>query len=171
MDSLQFPKLIVIRGNSGAGKGTVAKKVREKSAHKIAIVEQDYIRRFILKEKENNPEALPKITGLIEQTVLFLVNHGYSVILDGILLKERYGDMLARLKNACPNHYFFYMDVSFEETLKRHATKPIAHEFGETEMRRWYTPKDMTGFKGEIVIPESTTIDEATNLVLSQSGL
>lgn len=81
-------KLIVIRGNSGSGKGTIAKKVREGSKRKIAIVEQDYLRRFILKEKEDS-KVLPNIIGLIEQTVIFSLMHGYDVILDGILTMGR----------------------------------------------------------------------------------
>lgn len=167
----ESPKLIVIRGNSGSGKGTVAKKVRENSGRKVAIVEQDYLRRFILMEKEKNVDALPNITGLIEQTVLFLLSRGYDVILDGILSMERYGEMLIRLKDACRDHHFFYMDVAFEETLRRHATKPNAHEFGETEMRRWYKSRDVTGFDGEIIIPETNSIGQAVELVLKESGL
>ncbi len=170
-NSSQSPKLIVIRGNSGSGKGTIAKKVRESSEHKIAIVEQDYLRRFILMEKEKNAEALPNIIGLIEQTVIFLLKRGYVVILDGILTMDRYGDMLSRLRDACADHHFFYMDVSFEETLRRHSTKPNAHEFGETEMRRWYNPNDRTGFDGEIVISESDSIEKAVGLILKKSGL
>ncbi|MBP6858843.1 MAG: kinase [Candidatus Pacebacteria bacterium] len=167
----QSPKLIVIRGNSGSGKGTIAKSIRESSDRKIAIVEQDYLRRFILKEKEKDAEALPNIIGLIEQTVTFLLGRGYVVILDGILTMDRYGDMLNRLKDACHDHHFFYMDVSLEETLRRHSTKPNAHEFGETEMRRWYNSHDHTGFDGEVVISESDSIEKAVSLVIKKSNL
>lgn len=169
--TLQSPKLIVIRGNSGSGKGTIAKRIRESSVRKVAIVEQDYLRRFVLMEKEKNPEALPNIVGLIEQTVTFLLTRGYVVVLDGILSMDRYGDMLSRLRDACNDHHFFYLDVSFEETLRRHATKPNAHEFGEVEMRRWYTPKDVTGFKGEIIIPESESIEASVELVCRKAKL
>lgn len=164
-------KLIIIRGNSGSGKGTIAKKVSESSEHKIAIVEQDYLRRFILKEKEKDAEALPNIIGLIEQTLIFALDHGYIVILDGILSMDRYGEMLSRLKDVCSDHHFFYLDVSFEETLRRHSTKPNAHEFGETELRRWYKQKDVTGFDGEIIIPESASIEQAVDIVKRQSHL
>lgn len=166
--SKQSPKLIVIRGNSGSGKGTIAKRVRESSTRKIAIIEQDYLRRFILKEKEKDPEALPNIIGLIEQTVIFALEHGYDVILEGILSMDRYGDMLGRIKNMSSDSHFFYMDVSFEETLKRHSTKPNSHEFGELEMRRWYKDRDVTGFDNEIVIPESDTIDQAVDRILKK---
>lgn len=50
-------KLIVLRGNSGSGKSTTAKMLRDAAIAKgtktkIAIIEQDYLRRYILKEKE-----------------------------------------------------------------------------------------------------------------------
>ena len=97
--------------------------------------------------------------------------HGYDVILDGILSMDRYGEMLGRLRDICQDHHFFYLDVSFEETLRRHATKPNAHEFGEAEMRRWYDPRDVTGFDGEIVIPESESVEQIVSVVVKRSGL
>lgn len=161
-------KLIVLRGNSGSGKSTVAKKLREASHRKVAIVEQDYLRRFILKEKET--EGTNNIA-LIEQTVEFALAHEYDVILEGILYFPRYGEMLKRLANKCPDNYFFYFDVSFEETLKRHATKPNAHEFGEKEMRDWYKPNQLTNFENEYIISETSPIENSVSTILKQAGL
>ena len=64
-------KLIILRGNSGSGKSTIAKHLREVSGHKIAIVEQDYLRRFVLKEKEK--EGANNID-LIYRTVIFALS-------------------------------------------------------------------------------------------------
>jgi predicted kinase len=44
--------LIVLRGNSGSGKSTVAKALREAYGRGIAWVSQDLIRRTILREKD-----------------------------------------------------------------------------------------------------------------------
>lgn len=44
-------RLIVIRGNSGSGKSTVAKALRETYGSGVAWVSQDLIRRIILKER------------------------------------------------------------------------------------------------------------------------
>ncbi len=161
-------KLVVLRGNSGSGKSTVAKALRDQGKTKIAIVEQDYLRRFILKEKEN--EGADNIS-LIQQTVEFALSRGYNVILEGILYFPRYGEMLKNLVERCPNNYFYYFDVSFDETLKRHTTKPNAHEFGEKEMREWYKPNQHTGFDSERIIPESFTIDDAVNKILSETDI
>lgn len=161
-------KLVVLRGNSGSGKSTVAKALREQGKTKIALVEQDYLRRFILKEKET--EGTDNIA-LIQQTVEFALSRGYNVILEGILYFPRYGEMLEQLAMQCPNNYFYYFDVPLEETLKRHATKPNAHEFGEKEMREWYKPNQQTGFTTEKIIPETFTVDDAVKQILSETGI
>ncbi len=161
-------KLVVLRGNSGSGKSTVAKALRDQGKTKIAIVEQDYLRRFILKEKET--ESANNIA-LIQQTVEFALSRDYNVILEGILYFPRYGEMLKKLVEQCPNIYFYYFDVSFDETLKRHTTKPNAHEFGEKEMREWYKPNQHTGFDSERIIPESFTIDAAVKKILTETEI
>lgn len=161
-------KLIVLRGNSGSGKSTVAKKLREISNRKIAIVEQDYLRRFILNEKESQGS---NNIGLIEQTVEYALENGYDVVLEGILYFPRYGEMLKRLVAKCPNNYIFYFDVSFEETLRRHSTKDIADSVGEVELKSWYKPNERTGFEAEVIIPQSFSAEESVNLILEKSNL
>jgi len=161
-------KLIVLRGNSGSGKSSTARAVREASKNKIAVVEQDYLRRIVLKEKEaDNGDNIE----LIEQVTLFALSKGYHVILEGILYFPRYGKMLERLSNVCPNNYFYYFDVSLEETLRRHAYKPNAHEFGEKEMGAWFQKNDLTHFKNEKIILESMPLSEIVDLIISDSGL
>jgi predicted kinase len=49
-------RLVVLRGNSGAGKSTVAKALREAYGRGVAWVSQDLIRRIILREKDR-PDA------------------------------------------------------------------------------------------------------------------
>ncbi len=142
--------------------------MREVSDRKTATVEQDYLRRFVLKEKET--EGANNID-LIEQTVEFALGRGYDVILEGILYFPRYGDMLRRLVSKCPDNYFFYLDVSLDETLKRHLTKPDAHEFGEKEMRQWYKPNQLTHFESERIIPQASSIDETVSMIRAHVGL
>jgi len=86
--------------------------------------------------------------------------------------RVRYGEMLSRL---CADHRgktsCFYFDVSFEETLRRHATKSTANEYGEAEMRQWFHPHDLLIDPIETVIPESFSLDEAIELIWRESGL
>ncbi|MDB5169887.1 MAG: hypothetical protein JWN82_283 [Candidatus Saccharibacteria bacterium] len=134
----------------------------------MAIVEQDYLRRIVLKEKET--EGTNNI-GLIKQTVEYSLAHGYDVILEGILYFPRYGTMLQQLITQCPEHYIYYFDVSFEETLHRHATKPVADAYGEKEMRAWYHSMQITGLEGEQIIPESYSLDETVKKILTDTAL
>ncbi|MCM3920185.1 hypothetical protein ND748_00560 [Frankia sp. AiPs1] len=74
--------LVVIRGNSGAGKSSVARAVRARSGRGVALVEQDYLRRILLREWDQPGGVAP---ALIDQTVRFCLDHGYHVVLEGIL--------------------------------------------------------------------------------------
>ena len=162
-------RLVVLRGNSASGKSTVATRVREHCGRGIAIVGQDLMRRQVLWEKDA-PDALN--IGLIDTVARYALDYGYHVIIEGILKAVRYGEMLRALAaDHLGSTHFFYWDVSFEETLRRHATKPQAGEYGETEMRPWFRPDDLLPFVRETIIPETTTLDEAISLVIATSGL
>ena len=50
------------------------------------------------------------------------------------------------------NVYAYYFDITFEDTLKRHMTKPNYNEFGEEEMRRWWKEKDYVPILHEVRI-------------------
>ena len=50
------------------------------------------------------------------------------------------------------NVYAYYFDLPFEETLKRHRTKPNCNEFGKEEMRRWWKEKDYVSILNEVNI-------------------
>ena len=50
------------------------------------------------------------------------------------------------------NVYAYYFDLPFEETLKRHKTKPNCNEFGEEAMRGWWREKDYSDVLHEVSI-------------------
>lgn len=162
-------RLIVLRGNSGAGKSSVALALREAYGRGIAWVSQDLIRRTILRERDI-PGGVN--IGLIDQIARYSLDHGYHVILDGIFYADRYEPMLAALHRDYPGQTcFYYLDVSLDETLRRHATRPQAAEFGPGDMRKWHRPKDLLAGIQERVIPESATLEETANLILAETGL
>lgn len=137
-------KLIVLRGSSGSGKSTVAKIMRASQERPMAIVEQDYLRRIVLKEKDA-PNKLN--IELIKKTAEFLLSNSYDVIMEGIFDKGRYSKMFEGIIEQHPsNNYFFYFDISFKETLHRHQHKSNRDDFGEKEMRSWYKQKDFLDF-------------------------
>jgi len=157
-------KLIIIRGNSGSGKSIVAERLREVLGGKVAVVGLDTLRRTILEEPDQLENTY--IIGLIEQTVTYSLNHGYTVILEGILSKPKYRDLLVGLMETttCTSSVF-YLDVSLEETLRRHKTKPIANAVTEEQLRLWYQPKNYLDVPDEIIIDEKSTLEETVDLI------
>jgi predicted kinase len=75
-------RLVVLRGNSGSGKSSVARELRARLGRGVAWVEQDCLRRIVLREHDVQHGAN---IGLIDQTVRYALDKGYDVILDGIL--------------------------------------------------------------------------------------
>lgn len=159
-------RLTVLRGNSGSGKSAVARALREQLGRRLALVEQDYLRRVVLKARDT---AEGPHYGLIEQTVRYALDAGYDVVLDGILHRQRYHDLLARLARDHQGLTIpYYLDVSFRETLRRHATRPQAAEFGPDEMAGWYCPRDLLGWPEERLVPEAASLAEMTERLLSE---
>jgi adenylylsulfate kinase-like enzyme len=161
-------RLIILRGNSASGKTTIAHELRKRLPEfQIAIVSQDVIRRDVLRDRAD-PGA--SNIELIDIIVRFSLDHGYHVVLEGILHTPTYSEMLCRLvadHSGLTRSYF--VDVPFDETLKRHATKATANAYGEVEMRRWYIPNDRLDCLCETTIPASSTLDESVSLILGEA--
>ncbi|HEY6739485.1 MAG TPA: kinase, partial [Actinopolymorphaceae bacterium] len=68
------------------------------------------------------------------------------------------------LRRLCHDHVgrttFFYFDIPFEETVRRHATRPQAKDFTADDMRGWYVHRDLLGFVDEQIIAASATLEE-----------
>jgi predicted kinase len=159
-------RLIIVRGNSGSGKSTVARAVRDGYGRGCALVEQDYLRRILLRERDVEGGIAP---ALVAQTVRFALDHGYHVVLEGILARSRYGGVLTDLCRAHRGRTAaFYLDITWEETLRRHATRPQSAEFGEAEMREWFLPRDLLGVDQERVVDEGLSLAETIELVAGE---
>jgi adenylate kinase family enzyme len=159
-------KLIIIRGNSGSGKSTLAKKLRAKMGDGTMLISQDTVRREILKVKDvpGNPS-----TQLIYDLGMYGKKIGYNIIIEGILSSERGGEMLRKLiKDFEGESYVYYFDIPFDETLRRHNSKPNHDEFGEKEMREWWKEKDYLGIEGEQIIAEDMDENEIVRLMEEQ---
>ncbi len=57
------------------------------------------------------------------------------------------------------NVYAYNFDLPFEETLKRHKTKPNCQEFGEEAMRGWWIEKDYSEILDECSITQEKDFD------------
>ncbi|MGC4896333.1 kinase [Micromonospora sp. DT31] len=161
--------LVCVRGNSGAGKSTIARELRRRHGRGCALVEQDYLRRILLRERDKPGGAAPALIG---QTVRFALDHGYHVVLEGILYSGRYRGMLTALRDGHRGRSLFcYLDVSLAETLRRHLTRPQANEFTSERMSGWYAAQDVLGWPDELVLPETTGLEQAVPAIAAAAGL
>jgi hypothetical protein len=143
--------------------------VRERFGRGLALVGQDNLRRVVLRERDRPGAAN---IGLIDLTARYALDAGYHVVVEGLLYADRYGEMLARLRSdhRGPTHAY-YLHVPFEQTLLRHATKPIADEFGEAELRDWYRELDLLPGGIETVIGPDSTLMETVDRIMLDTGL
>ncbi|MEV0048313.1 hypothetical protein AB0H60_33265 [Nocardia rhamnosiphila] len=85
------------------------------------------------------------------------------VIVEGVLDAHRYGPMLQTLTTRALRTHFYAGDLTFEQTLVRHAQRPQAAEFGATEMGAWYHGWQLLPFVTETRIDhlwsQNTTIE------------
>lgn len=161
--------LIILRGNSGCGKTSTARLLQRQLGYGTMLVSQDVVRREMLRVKDS--ESNPAIQ-LMYDLCMYGNNVGYTVILEGILSNKKYGAMLRRLLNDFQGEkLIYYFDISFEETVRRHATKPNAHEFGELEMRRWWKEKDYLDFENEFLIRNDTSQEDLINMILKTMSI
>ncbi|MFB7499077.1 AAA family ATPase [Streptomyces sp. NPDC056161] len=162
-------RLIVLRGNSASGKSSVAAGLRDRFGRGLALVGQDNLRRVVLREHDRPGAAN---IGLIDLTARYALDAGYHVVVEGILYADHYGDMLARLRaDHRGRTHGYYLDVPLEETLARHAGKPIADEVDADRLREWYRPSDLLPGGVETVVGADSTLTATVDRVMLDTGL
>lgn len=160
-------RLVVLRGNSGSGKSTTARTLRERLGRGTAWVEQDHLRRILLRERDV-PGGVN--IGLIDLNVRYALDHGYDVVLEGIMDAGRYGDMLRQLTvdhRGTTLHYYF--DIPFAETVARHGTRDMPG-VGPDMMQDWYREHDVLDGIEQTVIGPDSALDETVAKILTDLG-
>lgn len=129
-----LPKLIIIRGPSGAGKNMVAKALKQAVKVKVASIDQDYYRTNMLTWSDEEAPVTAK--EMLFSDIRIALSHNFSVIADGIFTAESYkkyfDELFVEIKAEI---YIFWFDLSLEETFKRHKTRQKTLDFGEEDMR------------------------------------
>lgn len=157
-------RLVVLRGNSGSGKTTTAQEIRRRIGRGVAWIEQDYLRRILLREHDR--AGLPNI-GLIDQTARYALDYGYHVVLEGGFYSPHYGAMLRQLiADHAGLTGLYYFQLPFDETLRRHSTRPLAKVVTPEQMRSWYQACDLLGVPGEQVIDPSSSLDQTVGRII-----
>jgi adenylate kinase family enzyme len=156
-------KLIIIRGNSGSGKSTVARNLQKKFGYGAMVISQDVVRREILNVKDGaDTKAVPLLIELAE----YGRKNCDVVILEGIMNASWYKDLFDKVqKEYGDGIHAYYFDIPFEETLIRHQQKPNCQEFGETEMRSWWKEKDFLTNIPEKLLTKDMKIEEIVDMV------
>lgn len=158
-------RLIIIRGNSGSGKSSLARAVRKLKPREVAIVGQDVLRRQVLHVRDEPENAA---VGLIELTARYALAQGFHVVIEGILKESVYGSMLRTLISEHQGATFAYRyDLTFDETLRRHSTKDVSGRFGAQEMRQWWIDQDTLSGIEESVFDVEVSLGEATRRIAS----
>jgi hypothetical protein len=87
---------------------------------------------------------------------------------EGVLNAEWYAETLLGLvaDHRGTSRCYVY-DLSFDETVRRHATKPVADAFGEAEMRQWWRGYQPVDGLEEGVISEREDLDSTVARVLN----
>ena len=78
------PKLIILRGNSGSGKTTIAKALHQCLKEQLLLISQDVVRREMLRVKDETGNLS---IALLKQLVAFGYQECQYVIVEGIFQK------------------------------------------------------------------------------------
>lgn len=156
--------LILLRGNSGSGKSTVAQALQQHFGRGTLLIPQDTVRREMLYARDlpDGPTA-----PLMEQIARWGARNCPVTIVEGILYSERYDQLFRALAGLFDDIHAYYFDVSFEETLRRHETRPQRTLFGSEHMRRWWIEHDLTDVFTESIIPESSTLQQTVARIIA----
>nr|WP_238942709.1 kinase [Planococcus beigongshangi] len=160
-------KLIILRGNSGSGKTTVAKSLQNRFGDATLLVSQDTVRRDMLKVRDRKGNLS---IDLIRQITEYGKGKCEIVILEGILIEEGYGDMLRKLIHFFEgNADVYYFDLPFETTVERHHSRDLSNAFGEEAMRAWWRQQDYLGTEGEMMLTKEMTEEDIVELICSRT--
>ena len=127
-----MPVLAVLRGNSGCGKTRLPKPCKRNSAATRCAHLCRHGSAGNLNVRDGaDPPALPMMMEMLR----YGRAHSEVVILEGILAPRTIYEPLFRLAvELYPEHrHAFYFDLPFEETMRRHQSKPNCGDFGEAE--------------------------------------
>ena len=158
-------KLVIIRGNSGSGKSSLARKLQTHYGRGTLLIAQDTVRRDMLKEKVEPGNLSIDLT---ETLARFGYDHDLLVLVEGFYETDIYGQMLERLKKLfAPQVFAYYYVLSFEETVRRHQTRAKQEEFTLADMKRWWKDRDFLGWEEESFFTDEDSLEAAFDKIRS----
>ena len=92
--------------------------------------------------------------------------HSDITILEGILDSTEYHPLFeTAIEEYGSDIFAYYYDLSFEETLLRHSTKPNRFDFGGEDMRRWWREKDYLTIISETIFQKDLSLKDAVEKI------
>ena len=167
-------KLIIIRGNSGSGKTSLAKLLQKKLGPNTLRVSHDMIRMELLNVRGR--EGVLRSEPLMIELLRYGKANSEVTILEGILPTRDYSRLFeAALDIFGADIYAYYYDLTFDETLRRQMTKPNRDDFDEADMRRWWVERDFLtdaniGYRrvvSERIFGAELSLDDAVELIMA----
>ena len=160
-------KLIILRGNSGSGKTSVAKALQRKFGSNTMLLSHDMVRMEILHVWSQ--EGIIKSEPLMINLLKYGKANSKITILEGVLPAKEYNKLFeTAVEEYGENIFAYYYDLPFEETLARHSTKPNRNDFGESDMRRWWKEKDFLPMISEKVLDKDISFEDAIEMIYNQ---
>ena len=160
-------KLIILRGNSGSGKTSVAKALQKKFGANTMRISHDMVRMEMLHVW--SAEGIVKSELLMIQLLEYGSVNSEITIMEGILPTKEYRRLFEAAKRAFGDDIFaYYYDLPFEETLNRHQTKPNCNEFGEADMRQWWKEKDYLPTMQETILTKDLSLEDVVEMIYAQ---
>lgn len=164
-----MPKLIVIRGPSGSGKSTISNELQKRSEQPLLLVGEDKLRKMF-SDHRNTPH--PASEQLALEAIKIGLKDGYHVVYQGILNAKNGEFRSEELLQLNPEETrFFYLDVSFDETVRRHKIRHKRDQFDEDAMKLWWGYSSPLNHELESLITEASTLEEALETIHKITGL
>jgi thymidylate kinase len=161
-------KLIIIRGPSGVGKSAIAQALMKRTKRPTVLVDLDYYRFSFINPPKADHNLEYEMSG---NDVLIGLKLGFDVIFDGNFTATAHDPFLEKLFQSHPEeNYLFYLDASLHETLKRHETNSNPRISME-KMGEVYEYASPTGREEEVVIPESSSLEQTVEQITRITGI
>lgn len=158
-------KVIIIRGPSGAGKSTVARELCKRSTYPTLLVSEDSVRKMF--SDHHKPGHRPGLE-LALNMVNFGLDNDYNVVLEGILDTNIIDLSPLLSQREC---YLFYLNISLDETISRHAQRSKSRKFGPEALRRWRKYASPANHPTEILINEASSKVETVNTIAKVANI
>lgn len=160
-------KLIILRGNSGSGKTSVAKALQQKFGPNTMLLSHDMIRMNILHVWST--EGILKSELLMINLLKYSKANSKITIMEGVLPADAYKRLFeTAVEEYGQNIFAYYYDLPFEETMIRHSTKPNRNDFGEADMRRWWREKDYLPMIQEKILYKDLSFEDTVSMIYNQ---